>query len=128
MTPDFDGLPSFDALRPAHCDTYSEIGERLPPLVLLIDALNQLVDEAYTEQYDLPSDLAWLPERFPLQMRVVLSCLDRCDAYHGGMLEVLLSRGGKEKWVCCPWKCTGKSLSDGIPAAPFFSPLLCEGM
>eukprot|EP01038_Epipyxis_sp_PR26KG_P005753 gene5753-7943_t len=46
------------------------------PIVILIDALNQLVDDPYNEHYDLPSELKWLPSDFPPKVKVVISTLD----------------------------------------------------
>ena len=74
------------------CSVFEDLRDRLPPLVLLIDAINQLVDEPYTELNDLPSELKWLPKEFPQKMKVVLSCLDKCDVYSGEMLQVLKSQ------------------------------------
>jgi hypothetical protein len=63
-------------------------------LALFLDAINQLVDESYTENaLDLPAELKWLPEeKIPSGLKVVISCLPRCQEYAGTMMAVLEGR------------------------------------
>ena len=51
--------------------------KKLPVIVIVIDALNQLVDEPYSDDYaDLPSNFLWIPEKLPDKLRLVVSCID----------------------------------------------------
>ena len=55
----------------------NELTNALPVIVIVIDALNQLVDEPYSEDYtDLPSNFLWIPEKLPEKLRLVVSCID----------------------------------------------------
>ena len=60
---------------------------RLPKLVWLIDALNQLEDEPWDkESRARPSEATWLPLALPPKLRVVITCL------RGPFLDGLCSR------------------------------------
>lgn len=64
----------------------------LKSIVVVFDAINQLVDEGYNADGDIVSELRWLPIKFPAGVKIVVSCLSECSEYNGAMMKVLNQR------------------------------------
>ena len=71
----FDNYDLNDIL-PEIINCFNTLGRKPCRLIIVIDALNQLIDEPYNTRNDVPSMLAWLPMQFPPMMRVVVSCIN----------------------------------------------------
>eukprot|EP01042_Synura_sphagnicola_P036287 gene36287-biopygen408 len=83
LLPDENKVQLLD-LWPTINELYSRAAlvDRLPALVIVLDAVNELREEPYEEESaDLPSDVKWLPMTFPPSIRVVISCLPKCCMY-----------------------------------------------
>ena len=76
----------------------------IPIVIFVLDAVNQLNDERYSDDEFNPSSMRWLPLRFESShLRVILSCLPDCEALHSLTCEPSLLETQDQDGVLFPY-------------------------